>query len=154
MHLEGGLELALQCDIRIAADHARLALPEVKIGFMAGGGGTQRLPRFIPRAIAAEMILTGNYIDAQEAYRIGLVNRVVPLSQLMNTASEIANTICQKGPLGVRASKEAMIRGFSMPLEDGLELEKKLANIIKSTDDFKEGARAFSQKRPPQYQAK
>ena len=152
--LGGGLELALQCDIRIAADHARLGLPEIKIGYMPGAGGTQRLPRFVPRAVAAEMILTGNHIDAQEAYRIGLISRVVPLAQLMPAANEMAETICQRGPLGVRTSKEAMIRGYSMPLEEGLELEKALNNSLKSTEDFKEGARAFAEKRPPQYKAK
>ena len=152
--LGGGLELALTCDIRIAAEHARLGQPEVNIGFMPGGGGTQRLPRFIPWAIAAEMLLTGQFITAQEAYRIGLVSRVVPLDKLMLTAREIAETICQRGPLGVRKSKEAMIRGYSMPLEEGLELEKALNNSLKSTEDFKEGARAFAEKRPPNYKAK
>ncbi len=152
--LGGGLELAMQCDIRIAAEHARLGQPEITIGFMPGAGGTQRLPRFVPRAKAAEMLLTGNQIDAQEAYRIGLVSRVVPLAELMPTANEIANTICQRGPLGVRASKEAMIRGCSMPLEDGLQLERLLSNSLMSTEDFMEGARAFVEKRPPQYKAK
>jgi len=152
--LGGGLELALTCDIRIAADNAQLGQPEINIGFMPGAGATQRLPRFIPRALAAEIILTGERISAQEAYRIGLVNRVVPRDQLMPTAMEIANTICRKGPLGVRAAKEAMIRGYDMPLEEGLLLERKLANYIRTTEDFMEGARAFVEKRPPQYKAK
>lgn len=152
--LGGGLELAMTCDIRIAAEHARLGQPEVNIGFMPGAGGTQRLPRFVPRAIAAEILLTGEPINAQEAYRIGLVNKVVPLDQLMSTAKQVAETICKKGPLGIRATKEAMIRGYSMPLEDGLKLETELANRIRDTEDFMEGARAFAEKRPPNYKAK
>ncbi len=152
--LGGGLELALTCDIRIAAEHASLGMPEVNIGFMPGGGGTQRLPRFIPRAKAAEMLLTGQRIDAQEAYRLGLVNKVVPLDQLMSTAREWAETICKAGPLGVRAVKEAMIKGYSMPLEEGLQLERDLSNRIRSTEDFMEGARAFVEQRPPVYKGK
>ncbi len=152
--LGGGLELAMECDIRIAAEHARLGQPEVNIGFMPGDGGTQRLPRFVPRAIAAEILLTGQPITAQEAYRIGLVNRVVPLAQLMPTAKQIAETICTMGPLGVRATKEAILRGYNMTLEAGLQLEKDLANRVRGTEDFMEGARAFAEKRPPNYKAK
>jgi len=152
--LGGGLELAMQCDIRIAAEHARLGQPEINIGFMPGAGGTQRLPRFVPRAVAAEILLTGEHITAQEAYRIGLVSRVVPLAQLMPTAKQIAETICKKGPLGVRASKEAMIRGYDMVLEEGLKLERELANRVRSSEDFMEGARAFVEKRPPNYKAR
>ena len=152
--LGGGLELAMTCDIRIAAEHARLGQPEINIGYMPGMGGTQRLPRFVPWAKAAEMLLMGVQIDAQEAYRIGLVSKVVPLEQLMPTAREWAETICQRGPLGVRASKEAMIRGYSMPLEEGLQLERSLNSQIRATEDFMEGARAFAEKRPPVYKAK
>ncbi len=152
--LGGGLELAMECDIRIAAEHARLGQPEVVIGFMPGGGGTQRLPRFVPRAMAAEILLMGQQIDAQEAYRIGLVNRVVPLDQLMPTAKQWAETICRLGPLGVRATKEAMIRGYNMTLDEGLQLEKDLANGIRNTEDFMEGAKAFAEKRSPNYKAK
>jgi len=152
--LGAGLELAMTCDIRIAAENAQLGQPEVNIGFMPGGGGTQRLPRFVPRAKAAEMLLTGQRIDAQEAYRIGLVNKVVPLDQLMPTAKQWAETICQAGPLGVRATKEAMIRGYCMTLEEGLQLEIELSNRVRNTEDFVEGARAFSEKRPPAYKAK
>jgi len=152
--LGGGLEMAMTCDIRIAAEHAQLGQPEINIGFMPGAGGTQRLSRFVPRAIAAEILLTGNRITAQEAYRIGLVNKVVPLDKLMDTAKEMANTICSRGPLGVRASKEAMVRGYDMVLEEGLKLESQLATHIRTTDDFMEGARAFVEKRPPDYKAK
>ncbi len=152
--LGGGLELAMECDIRIAAENAKMGQPEINIGFMPGAGGTQRLPRFVPRAVAAEMLLTGNFIDAQEALRVGLVSRVVPRDKLMDTAKEIANTICGRGPLGVRASKEAMIEGYSMPLKEGLQLERKLSAHLRTTDDFIEGARAFAEKRPPQYKGK
>jgi E-phenylitaconyl-CoA hydratase len=152
--LGGGCELAMTCDIRIAADNAQFGQPEVNIGFMPGGGGTIRMPRFIPRAIAAEILLTGNRIDAKEAYRVGLVSRVVPRDKLMETAKEVANTIISRGPLGVRTTKEAMIRGYSMPLEEGLALERQLAAQIRTTEDFMEGARAFAQKRPPDYKAK
>jgi len=152
--LGGGCELAMTCDIRIAAENAQFGQPEVNIGFMPGGGGTIRMPRFIPRAIAAEILLTGNRINATEALRVGLVSRVVPRDKLMDTAKEIANIIITRGPLGVRATKEAMIRGYSMTLEEGLALEKQLATHIRTTEDFMEGARAFAQKRPPQYKAK
>ena len=152
--LGGGLELAMTCDIRIAAENAQMGQPEINIGFMPGAGGTQRLPRFVPRAVAAEMLLTGDRIDAQEALRIGLVSRVVALDQLMPTAMEIANTICERGPLGVRASKEAMIEGLEMELEDGLILERKLNAQLRTTEDFMEGAKAFAEKRAPQYKGK
>ncbi|MBT9147927.1 MAG: Short-chain-enoyl-CoA hydratase [Syntrophomonadaceae bacterium] len=152
--LGGGLEIALGCDIRIAAEHARLGLPEVNLGLIPGWGGTQRLPRVIPWAYAAEILFTGKRIDAQEAYRIGLVNKVVPPEQLMSTARELAEEICRAGPLGVRAAKEAMIRGCSMSLEEGLQLEKSLSSPLRSTEDFKEGTRAFVEKRKPVFEAK
>jgi E-phenylitaconyl-CoA hydratase len=152
--LGGGCELAMTCDIRIAAENAQFGQPEVNIGFMPGGGGTIRMPRFIPRAVAAEILLTGSRINAAEALRVGLISRVVPRDKLMDTAKEIAETIITRGPLGVRATKEAMIRGYSMTLEEGLDLEKQLVAKIRATEDFMEGARAFAQKRPPQYKAK
>ncbi len=152
--LGGGLEIALSCDIRIAAENARLGAPEVTLGIMPGWGGTQRLPRFIPWCKAAEMIFMGKPIDAQEAYRIGLVNKVVPPAELMSTAKEWAEVICQAGPLAVRAAKEAMIRGYSMSLEDGLRLESSLFGYLLETEDFSEGAKAFVEKRKPTYKAK
>jgi enoyl-CoA hydratase/carnithine racemase len=112
------------------------------------------LPRFVSRAWAAEILLTGGRINAQQALEIGLISRVVPRDKLMDTAKEIANTIISRGPLGVRATKEAMIRGYDMNLEEGLALERKLAAYIRTTEDFMEGARAFAQKRPPEYKAK
>jgi len=152
--LGGGNEMAMTCDIRIAAENAQFGQPEINIGFMPGAGGTIRLPRFVPRAIAAEMLLTGNRINAQEALRIGLISRVVPRDKLMATAKEIADTIISRGPLGVRASKEAMIRGSDMKLDEGLALERELSGGIRRTEDFIEGARAFAQKRPPEYKGK
>jgi len=152
--LGGGLEIALACDIRIASENARLGTTEVTLGLIPGWGGTQRLPRMVPWCKAAEIILMGKPIDAQEAYRVGLVNKVVPLPELMPTAKKWAETICEAGPLGVRAAKEAMIRGASMTLEDGLRLENSLFAYLLGTEDFNEGARAFAEKRKPVYQAK
>ena len=152
--LGGGLELALACDIRIASQNARLGVPEVTLGLIPGWGGTQRLPRAIPSAKAAELILMGRIIDAEEAYRIGLVNKVVSLEQLMPTARGWAETICQHAPLAVRAAKEAMIRGGSMTLEDGLQLEGSLENYLLGTEDFTEGTTAFLEKRKPVFKEK
>ena len=152
--LGGGLELALTCDVRIAADNTQMGQPEINIGFIAGGGGTQRLPRFLPRAVASDILLTGNRINAEQALRWGLVSRVVPRDQLMATAMEIAETICTRGPLGVRATKEAIIRGYDMTLENGLYFEAEKVAYIRTTDDFMEGARAFAHKRPPEYKGK
>lgn len=152
--LGGGLELALACDIRIASENARLGTPEVTLGIIPGWGATQRLPRMIPWAKAAELLFTGKPIDAQEAYRIGLVNKVVPLEQLMPTAKEWAETICRAAPLAVRAAKEAMIRGYSMTLEEGLRLENSLIAYTFGTEDFIEGTAAFAEKRKPEYKAK
>jgi len=154
MALGGGLELALACDIRIAAENARLGTPEVNLGMIPGWGGTQRLPRAIPWCNAAELLLMGKLIDAQEAYRIGLINKVVPQAEVMSTAKEWAEAICKAGPLAVRAAKEAMIRGSAMTLEEGLRLENSLVAYIMGTEDFAEGTQAFVEKRKPSYKAK
>jgi len=152
--LGGGLEIALTCDIRIASENARFGQPEILLGMIPGWGGTQRLPRLIPWCKAAELLLMGKHIDAQEAYRIGLVNKVVSSDQLMPTAKEWAENICKAGPLAVRASKEAMIRGCSMTLEDGLRLEYSLTSYILGTEDFAEGTAAFIEKRKPVFKVK
>jgi len=154
MALGGGLEIALACDIRIASEKARFGVPEVTLGLIPGWGATQRLPRMVPRCKAAELLLTGKPIDAQEAYRIGLVNIVVPPEAVMTTAREWAEIICQAGPLAVRAAKEAMIRGSSLTLEDGLRLENALEAYLMSTEDYTEGTNAFVEKRKPDFKAK
>ena len=154
MALGGGLELVLVCDIRIASQNARFGLPEVKLGLMPGWGGTQLLPRAIPMAKAAELILTGRTMDADEAYRIGLVNEVVSPQKLMSTAREWAESIVQNAPLAVRAAKEAMIRGGRTTLGDGLELERVLENYLLGTEDFAEGIAAHQEKRRPVFKAR
>jgi len=150
----GGLEIALACDIRIAAEHARLGQPEVLRAIMPGWGGTQRLPRFIPFGIALEILMTGDFISAEEAYRIGLVNKVVPAAELMPAAEALARRINENGPLAVRTIKEAVYRGVRMPLEDALHLEKALSQNLHQTEDAKEGPLAFVQKRKPEYKAR
>ena len=152
--LAGGLELALACDIRVAAEHATFALTEVSRGIIPAGGGTQRLPRAVPLGIALEMLFTGDRIDAREACRIGLVNRVVPLADLMPAAEALARRICQNAPLSVRAIKEAALRGLNVPLDQGLRIEAFLARIILTTEDSREGPRAFAEKRPPEYKGR
>jgi E-phenylitaconyl-CoA hydratase len=152
--LGGGLELALACDIRIAAENARLGTTEVNLGLIPGWGGTQRLPRAIPWCKAAEILLMGKVIDAQEAYRIGLINKVVPQAEVMATAKEWAQAICQAAPLAVRSAKEAMLRGSEMTLEEGLRLENSLVAYVLGTEDFTEGTTAFVEKRKPNYKAK
>ncbi len=152
--LAGGLELALACDIRIAAEHAQFGLTEVKWGIIPGQGGTQRLPRLIPIGKALEMILTAEPMDAQEAYRVGLVNKVVPPKDLMPTAIAMAERICENAPLAVRAAKEAVWRGLDLPLGEGLRLEQFLANLVRDTEDVQEGMKAFAERRKPQFKGR
>ncbi len=150
----GGLEISLACDMIIASENAKFGLPEVKVGVCPGGGGTQRLPRKIPMNLAAEMLFTGKTIDAHEAYRIGLVNKVVPPAMLMPEAMKIAESICEAAPLAVRTAKECMLRGISMSLENGLRLEDDFQTYVMSTRDFEEGLSAFREKRKPKYTGK
>jgi len=147
--LGGGLELALACDLRIAAEHATFGAPEVNLGIIPGWGATQRLPRAIPYAKAAEMIFFGQRIDAQEAYRIGLVNKVVPQDQLIAAAEEWAQKLSEMPPLAIRAAKEAMIRGTEMNLEEGLMLESRLMDVVVASDDHREARDAWLEKRKP-----
>jgi len=147
--LGGGLELALACDLRIAAEHATFGVPEVTLGIIPGWGGTQRLPRAIPAAKAAELLFFGQRIDAQEAYRIGLINKVVPLPQVLPTAEEWAQRLCEIPPLAVRAAKEAMVRGVEVSLEEGLRLEAKLEDFLFATEDHREAKEAWLEKRKP-----
>jgi E-phenylitaconyl-CoA hydratase len=150
----GGVEIALACDIRIVSENVTLQFPEVGRGLIPGLGGTQRLSRMVSPAKAAEMIFLGIPVSAEEAYRVGLVNKVVPLAQLLTTAREWADKICENGPLGVRRAKEAMIRGRNMSLEDGLRLELAFFNEVLRSEDYKEGIRALTENRKPQYKGK
>jgi E-phenylitaconyl-CoA hydratase len=152
--LAGGMELALTCDIRICTPEARFGLPEVRWAIMPGAGGTQRMPRAIPQAWANYLILTGEQIDAETALRIGLVSHIVPREELMDRAHQIANTICERGPLAVRAAKEAISRGLDMPLDHGLAFEDLLLGRLMATEDAKEGPRAFAEKRKPEYRGR
>ncbi len=150
----GGLELALACDIRIAAEHARLGLPEVARGLIPAAGGTQRIPRLIPFGLALELLMTGDFIDAREAHRLGLVNRVVPSGELMGTALALADKINQNGPLAVRAVKEAAYRGMQVPLNQGLHMEGLMLNRVRQSEDAWEGPRAFAEKRKPVFKGR
>jgi E-phenylitaconyl-CoA hydratase len=152
--LAGGLEMAMACDIRVAAEHATFALTEVSRGIIPGAGGTQRLPRLIGITKAIEMILLAQRIDAKEALRLGLVNKVVPGPEVMPTAMKYAEAILQNAPLAVRAAKEAIIRGLSMPLEDGLRLEPVIQSYLLQTQDAIEGPKAFAEKRKAEWKAK
>jgi enoyl-CoA hydratase/carnithine racemase len=152
--LAGGLEIALACDIRIASETATFGLTEVSRGIIPVAGGTQRLPKLIPLGKSLEMVLSGESIDAQEAYRIGLVNRVVPADQLLPEAVKLAERICRNAPLAVRAAKEAVYRGMELPLSEGLRLEQELADPVFLSEDAKEGPRAFFEKRPPVFEGK
>jgi enoyl-CoA hydratase len=149
--LGGGLELALACDIRIAAANAQLGLTEINLAIIPGGGGTQRLSRLVGRGKALEMILTGMRIPADEALRIGLVERVVPAGEALAAATELARTIAGKAPIALRYAKESVVKGLGMSLEDGLRLEGDLSTLLRTTEDRLEGARAFLEKRAPRW---
>jgi enoyl-CoA hydratase len=152
--LGGGCELALACHIRIASDKAQLGLPEVTLGIIPGYGGTQRMARLLGKGKALELILTGDRIGAEEAERIGLVNRVVPADQLMTVAEEMARTIAKRGPLAVRAAIEAVMSGSDMPFEEGQFLEATLFGLLASTEDMKEGMGAFLEKRAADFKGR
>ncbi len=152
--LAGGLEMVLACDHRVAADHARLGLAEVKWAIIPGAGGTQRLPRAIPLARAMEMILTGDPITADEAYQLGLVNRVVSADSLMAEARSLAETLLARGPLALRAAKQAVLEGASLSFDQGLALELDLFSKVMRTEDAAEGPRAFAEKRTPKFQGR
>jgi E-phenylitaconyl-CoA hydratase len=152
--LGGGLELALACDIRIAADTARFGLPEVRVGSIPGAGGTQRLPRAIGRSDAMLMLLTGDAIDSAEALRIGLVSRVVSRAALLDEAHQIALRIAANAPLAVRAAKRAAVQGAHLPLADAIRVERAAWGLLRDTQDRIEGRLAFQQKRPPRYEGR
>jgi enoyl-CoA hydratase/carnithine racemase len=152
--LGGGCELAMCCDIRIASDQAQMGLTEVTLGIIPGGGGTQRLPRLVGQGKALELILTGRRIDAPEALRLGLVEQVVPHDQLKAAVEALAQTIVSRAPLAVKYAKEAIVRGRELPLSEGLKVEAELYTLLRTTEDRMEGARAFQEKRPPQFKGR
>jgi enoyl-CoA hydratase/carnithine racemase len=150
--LGGGLEIALACDIVIAADHARLGLPEPRVGLAAAAGGTHRLPRQIPLKIAMGMMLTARPISAAEATRFGLVNEVVPAANLMATAERWAGEILECSPLAVQATKQAAMDGLGLPVADAVTRPWPLMQKLFASDDAREGPLAFAQKRKPRWQ--
>ena len=149
--LGGGCETAMACTIRVAAEHAKFGQPEVTLGLIPGGGGTQRLPRLVGKGRALQLILSGGMIDAQEAHRIGLVNEVVPAGDLLTRAEAILKQIFANAPIAVKFSIEAVNRGLETNLADGLSLEASLFGLCAGTDDKAEGTSAFLAKRAPQF---
>ncbi len=149
--LGGGCELAMACTIRIASEKAKLGQPEVNLGLIPGYGGTQRLSRLVGKGRAMEMILTGDTIDAQEAYRIGLVNKVASAEELLPTCKKIAEKILSKGPMAIHYALDAINQGMEMPLEEGLFLEAALFGLSSATEDMKEGTKAFLEKREAKF---
>jgi enoyl-CoA hydratase len=149
--LGGILELALCCDFRIAASNAQFGLPEVKLGILPGGGGTQRLPRLIGMTMAKELVFLGDFIDAQEAHRLGLVNKVVPKDQLDEETKKFAKRLISRPPFGLRVIKGVMNAGINASLREGLEIERQGFTILFSTEDKKEGMAAFLEKRKPNF---
>ena len=149
--LGGGCETAMACTIRVAAEHAKFGQPEVSLGLIPGGGGTQRLPRLVGKGRALQLILSGGMIDAQEAHRIGLVNEVVPAGDLLTRAEAILKQIFANAPIAVKFSLEAVNRGLETNLAEGLSLEASLFGLCAGTDDKAEGTSAFLAKRAPQF---
>jgi enoyl-CoA hydratase len=145
--LGGGCELAMACTMRLASESAKFGQPEVKLGVIPGFAGTQRLPRLVGKGRAMELILTGATIDAVEAYRIGLVNRVVPATSLLNEAKALAQALAASAPVAIRCAMEAIDRGLDMAAADGCALEATLFGLVASTEDMREGTRAFVEKR-------
>ena len=152
--LGGGCELAMACTMRLASETAKLGQPEVKLGVMPGYGGTQRLPRLVGRGLAMQLVLTGEMISAQEAYRIGLVNEVVPPSELIPRAEAIAKKIIANAPLAVQYAMEAVNHGMDVPLQEGLYLEATLFGVLCASEDKNEGTTAFLEKRAANFKGK
>ena len=152
--LGGGCELAMACHIRIASEAAKFGQPESKLGLLPGYGGSQRLPRLVGKGRATQLLLTGEMIDAAEAYRTGLVNKVVPADRLMAEARDMMKTILANGPLAVALCIEAIDRGLEMSLEEGLILEASHFGLLAATEDMREGTRAFVEKRAPVFKGK
>ncbi|HXW64309.1 MAG TPA: enoyl-CoA hydratase [Burkholderiaceae bacterium] len=149
--LGGGNELAMACDIIIAADNARFGQPEIKLGIIPGAGGTQRLPRAVGKSKAMDLVLTGRMMDAQEAERAGLVARVVPADKLLEEALTVAGTIASYSLASVLMAKEALVRAYEMPLSEGILFERRMFHALFATEDQKEGMTAFLEKRPAEF---
>ncbi|HET6462390.1 MAG TPA: enoyl-CoA hydratase-related protein [Candidatus Krumholzibacteria bacterium] len=152
--LGGGCELAMACTIRIAADSAKIGLPEVTLGVIPGYGGTQRLPRIVGRGTAMDLILTGRAVDANEALRIGLVSQVVPLADLMETARKTALRMLRNGPLAIKAAMQAVDHGLDTGIENGCTIEADLFSQLCATEDTREGLKAFLEKRKADFKGK
>ncbi|MCC8944812.1 enoyl-CoA hydratase/isomerase family protein [Bradyrhizobium sp. Arg62] len=152
--LGGGCETAMACTIRIAAEHAKFGQPEVKLGLLPGGGGTQRLPRLVGKGRALQLILTGETISAREAYRIGLVNEVVPAANLIARAEAVLKQIAANAPIAVKYSLDAANKGLDTSQSEGLALEASYFGICASTEDKREGTTAFLEKRAPEFQGR
>jgi enoyl-CoA hydratase/carnithine racemase len=152
--LGGGCETAMACTIRIAVETAKFGQPEVKLGLVPGGGGTQRLPRLVGKGRALQLILSGEMISAQEAYRIGLVNEVVPAADLITRAEAILNKIASNAPIAVKLALEAANKGLETSQDEGLLLEASYFGLCAATADKKEGTTAFLEKRPPRFQGR
>lgn len=150
----GGCELTLVCDLRIASETARFGVPEVKIGMIPAGGGTQRLPRIIGVTKAKELLFTGDFIDAQEAYRLGLVNKVVPVDQLMDEAKAMAKKLMSNPPLSIKFAKRAVNAGMQMDMASALDYETYCASIVATSEDRIEGFKAFVEKRKPVFKGR
>ncbi|HEX8694691.1 MAG TPA: enoyl-CoA hydratase-related protein [Longimicrobium sp.] len=149
--LGGGCELALACHLRIASENAQFGLPEVKLGIIPGYGGTLRLPRIVGKGRALELMLTAQFIKADEAYRIGLANKVVPQAELMDAARRMMGTILANGPVAVGLAIECATRGMEMSVDDGLALESNLFGLLAATEDMREGMSAFLEKRKAEF---
>jgi enoyl-CoA hydratase/carnithine racemase len=147
----GGFEIVLACDLVVAAEHARFGLPEPRVGLIAAAGGLHRLPQQIPLKQAMGLLLTGRLISAQEAYRVGLVNEVVPAAELMAAAERWANEILECSPLCVQLTKEAALAGLSLPIEEAMQLDQPFLERLLSSEDFVEGPKAFTEKRKPRW---
>lgn len=152
--LGGGCELALACTLRIAADTARLGQPEINLGIIPGYAGSQRLPRLVGKGVALDLLLTGRQVKADEALQIGLVNRVVPASELMNEARKLAAELASKAPIALKYIIEAVNKGLEISFDKGAFLEAALFGVVASTEDMREGTRAFLEKRKPTFKGK
>ena len=152
--LGGGCELAMHCDMIIAAESAQFGQPEINLGVMPGAGGTQRLSKTVGKYRAMELILTGRFFDAKEAYELGLVTRVVPNEIFLDEAVKLAQGIAERSPVAVRFAKEAVLKAFETGLSEGLDYERKMFYMLFGTEDQKEGMKAFIEKRKPEYSGK